>query len=137
MTTPHHPRHGLTVRFARPSEIIIGGQADLALTRSGQIELRIDPHAGADPALLDPLAEAGEQAFHDLLPLLEPGRPPIIRCYVERHMPGNKLVHVEVDPRQTDVHIAHGLARRLTAHQIAGLSTHLMRRVTPPRSRDG
>ncbi|MFI9558815.1 hypothetical protein [Nonomuraea endophytica] len=135
MTTPHHPR--LIVRYARPTEIIIGGQADLALTESGQIELRLGLLAGADPALLDPLAEEGEQAFHDLLPLLEPGRPPIIRYYIERHIPGAKLVHVEVDPRQTDVHIAHGLAPLATAHQIAGLSTHLMRRVTPPRSRDG
>ncbi|MFI6819214.1 hypothetical protein ACIBG7_42980 [Nonomuraea sp. NPDC050328] len=51
---------------------------------------------------------------------------------MERNLPGGKLVAADLEPYQADIYIEHGLMSQEVADEIAGHSTRLFRRLTPP-----
>lgn len=124
MSTPH-----LLLRLVDPAELILS-RINLAHV-GGRIELRIDSTAGVDPAALPPLQEIGLRTLTELVPIMIPGRPPIVRYYLERDIPGNRLVHVEFSPYQADVYLQRGLMPQDVADEIAGHSTNLLRHLAP------
>lgn len=120
MSTPH-----LLIRLVDPAELILS-RINLAHV-GARIELRIDRTAGVDPAALHPLTELGIQTLAQLVPLIEPGRTPVVRYYMERAIPGGLLVAADFTPYQADVYLQRGLMPQDVADEIAGHSTNLLR----------
>jgi hypothetical protein len=121
----------LNLRYARPNELLHGR---VNLAKTGELfELRIDPAAGIDSAVFQPLIALARTTLPQVLSMIEPGRSPIVRYYVERNLPGGRLVAADIAPYQADIYVEHGLMPQDVADEIAGHSTHLIRRLTPPR----
>lgn len=120
MTTPH-----LLLRFVDSADLILS-RINIASV-GGRIELRIDRTAGVDPAALKPLQEIGLRTLTELMPIMIPDRSPIVRYYLERDMPDNSLVHVDLTPYQVDVYLQRDLMPQWVADEIAGHSTNLLR----------
>jgi hypothetical protein len=120
------PQHQIVIRLADPAELVLG-RVNTRWLGGGAIELLLD-RTEADPASVPVLTEARDLALRKVVPLLHAhGPPPIVRYYVERHIPGGRLVHVEPSPWQTDVYLAHGLLPQEMADELAGHSTNLLR----------
>jgi hypothetical protein len=116
----------LVVRLVHPSDLINGGGRVCTVWTASQVELRVDDTAGVDPAVVAPL----RRVLNEVLPSV-PGGCPVMRIYVERAMPDDHLVTVEITPYQTDVHVLAGLLPEPIADEIAAHGTYLARHVRP------
>jgi hypothetical protein len=105
---------------------LVSSRVNTRRTKGGII-VEIDQAAGVDPAVLLPLQREGGQAITDLIPHLIEGDTPVIRYHLERDIPGGRLVHVEVDPLQTDVYLMPGLIPWDITREISAQSNHLLR----------
>lgn len=92
---------------------------------SGALDVFID-RTHVDPVTAGALLEAGNRAMKDLIPLIKPDRPPVVRYFMERNI-SDRLVAVDFTPYQADVYLEEGLMPQDLADELAAHSTHLLR----------
>ncbi|WP_431897820.1 hypothetical protein [Nonomuraea sp. bgisy101] len=118
--TPH-----LHIGLVNPSVLVIS-RVNSRMTQ-GRVELLLD-RTGVDPYVLEPLQIIGARTLSELVPMLRPGRPPTVRYFMERDIPG--LVYMDVTPYQADIYLERGLIPQDLADELAGHSTNLLRHFT-------
>ncbi|MCW2878005.1 MAG: hypothetical protein JWQ95_2105 [Sphaerisporangium sp.] len=116
------------LRFVDPAELI-SGRVNTVFS-DDRVELRIDRTKLAS-ILFCPLSELGVDITTHLVPRIIPGRPPIVRYFMERDIPSGLLIHADVTPYQIDIYVKHGLMPPDLADEIAAHSTYLLRRLSP------
>jgi hypothetical protein len=120
MSQPH-----VAIRLVDPAELHFGRVT--TRQRGSTFELLLDGTV-VDPAAVPALLEARDIALTQVVPLIEPDRPPpIVRYFMERNIPGGRLVSVDVNPFQTDVYLEFGLMPQDTADEVAAHSTNMLR----------
>lgn len=116
----------LHIHLAAPADLL----ASRVNTRwsNGQLTMYID-RTGVDPAVIQPLRDVGEKTLADLVPQIDPRRPPVVRYFLERDIPGSRLVQIEFTPYQADVYLQRGLLPQDLADELAAHSTFLLSRI--------
>lgn len=94
--------------------------------RGGALEVLIH-RAGVDPAAGAALERATRRATIDLMPLIEAGRPPLLRYFLERDIPGRAPFAWDFAPYQSDFYLEKGLMPEGLLQELAGHVNNLLR----------
>lgn len=114
----------LVVNLVDPA-ILMGGRVSMSW-RPGLLDIRLDQTV-IEPVAGPAIAEMARDGLAQLA-TMERHPAPVVRYYVERDIPGGKLVSAEVSPWQIDVYVLKGLMPYDVSQEIAGHATHILRR---------
>ena len=121
---PNLPSPRLDVRLVAPDQLAIG-TVNVLLTPAGR-EYRIDRRE-ATPEFPGLFAAAALDARRDIRDIVVPGRPPIVRIYLE----SISGIACDVSPEQVDLYVSDGLLTQRAADELSAHSSYALRRFPP------
>ncbi|WP_141703712.1 hypothetical protein [Planobispora rosea] len=134
---PHNTlrRSTLGARLVDPRGLI-GGPVNLAIneTPDGKLayaEILIANDSGTDPELVAGMDETAGPWREMLMSMGRPGKPLIIRHFLERNIPGNLMMIMDASPEQADFYFSPEVITLPTLRALNAVSQHLTRRFPP------
>lgn len=106
--------------------VLVRSRINTRLLRGGALEVLIQ-RDGVDPAVGAVLERATRLAMVDLMPLIEAGRPPVLRYFLERDIPGRSPFAWDWADYQVDFYLEKGLMPADLTQELAGHANHLLR----------
>jgi hypothetical protein len=94
--------------------------------RGGALEVLIH-RDGVDPAAEAALERATQRAMIDLMPLIEAGRVPVLRYFLERDIPGRVPFAWDFAPYQADFYLEKGLMPEALTQELQAHANNLLR----------
>lgn len=111
----------LTIHLVDP-KCLISGLVSTYICPN-RIVVLINQTMEVDPEVVRELERQGGQVQPQLAALVEPGRPYAVRYFLERDIPGNQMVYLDVSSTQTDVYVQRDLMPWSVADELAAHST--------------